>query len=151
VTTTNLHDDDVLFALLQAAVEAGSPLPEDAVATARAVFEMSTVDAELAQLVFDSLADAVPVGTRAQRGTGPRSLCFETAALTIDIELLDDGSIVGQVDPPSVVAGRVESSNGPRALTVDRGGRFQTRVTERRFRLRFDVGPRSVATPWIKR
>jgi hypothetical protein len=151
VTTAGLRDDEVLFALLRAAVEAASPLPEDAVATARAVFEMWMVDAELAQLVFDSLADAVPVGTRGEPSHGPRSLCFETSALAIDVDVLQDGSIVGQVDPPSVVAGRVETPRGAQDLPVDPQGRFHATLTDGRFRLRFDLGSGAVTTPWIKR
>ncbi len=151
MTRADLHDDDALFAALRAAIDSASPVPPDAVATARAVFELSRVDSELAQLVFDSLADAVPVGMRADGEHGSRSLCFETTLLAIDVEVLPDGSILGQIDPPAAVSSQIETSAGADTLRVDARGRFHAILTDRRFRLRFDLGSRHVTTPWIKR
>jgi hypothetical protein len=147
----DLYEDDILFDVLRRAVEGADPIPEDAVMAARAVFELSRVDSELAQLVFDSMADAVPVGMRSGAAGGARSLCFETSALAIDVEVLDDGSVVGQVEPAAVTGGRIETTSTGTPFMVDAGGRFRTSVDEPRFRLRFELGARSVTTPWIRR
>jgi len=149
--TVDLSHDDVLFDVLRRAVEIGDPIPEDAVKTARAVFDLSMVDSELAQLVFDSMADSVPLGMRSRPAGGPRSLCFETSALAIDLEVLEDGSIVGQVEPGDGVGGRLETGSGGSALTFDAAGRFRATVDVPRFRLRFELGSGSVTTPWIRR
>ena len=147
----DLCDDDRLLALLRAAVDTTDPIPHDAVATARAVFGLTAVDSELAVIVFDSFAEAGTAGIRSPDGCGPRSLSFETAAVTIDVEVQDDGDVIGQIVPGDVRAGRVETVAGFAPIGVDAGGRFRTTIVGGRFRLRFDVRSGSVTTPWIKR
>ena len=146
-----LCDDDRLLALLRATIDTTDPIPYDAVATARAVFGLTVVDSELAVIVFDSFAEAGAVGVRSSAGSAPRSLSFETAAVTIDVEVRDDGDVIGQIVPGDVRAGRVETVVGFAPIGVDAGGRFRTTIVEGRFRLRFDVSSGSVTTPWIKR
>jgi hypothetical protein len=151
VKASELCDDDRLLALLRAAVDTTDPIPYDAIATARAVFGLTAVDSELAVIVFDSFVEAGAAGVRSSAGCGPRSLSFETAAVTIDVEVQDEGDVIGQIVPGDVRAGRVETVGGFAPIGVEPGGRFRTTIGEGRFRLRFDVGSGSVTTPWIKR
>jgi hypothetical protein len=151
VKGSELCDDDRLLALLRAAVDTTDPIPNDAVATARAVFGLTAVDAELAVIVFDSFAEVGAGGVRSSADCGPRSLSFETAAVTIDVEVQDDGDVLGQIVPADVRAGRVETIAGFAPIGVDPGGRFRATIIHGRFRLRFDVGSGSVTTPWINR
>lgn len=118
---------DELFELLAAiSDEVDSPPPEVALA-ARAAFAWRTVDAELAELVYDSWNDDRELaGVRT--GGGPRRLTFDAPELTVEVEIDMGGDgicrLVGQVVPPC--PGVVEVRHTERSLSapVDRLGRF---------------------------
>jgi len=126
--TTAGGADDELMALLKRALEDADPVPADAVRAAKEAWTWRTIDAELAALTYDSVVDeGALVGVRGTAGV--RSLAFETSALAIEVELVDDGDrrgLRGQVVPASAPAVVLEFSDGrpPVVMLTDEMGRF---------------------------
>ena len=120
--------DDELMALLKHALEDADPVPADAVRAAKEAWTWRTIDAELAALTYDSVVEeGALVGVRGT--TAVRSLAFETAAVTIEVELIDDGdrrALRGQVVPAFATAVVLEFSDGrpPVVMLTDELGRF---------------------------
>ena len=88
-------DDALLAALADASRQAGEPTDTMA-AAAEAAFSWRTIDAELAALTYDSLADEAALVRDA--GTTSRQLVFEGEALGVELEHTPDG-LVGQLVP----------------------------------------------------
>jgi hypothetical protein len=107
--------DDRLARLVHDALGALDAPPADLVAAAKDSFTWRTIDAELAELTFDSSTDDALAGVR---GTATaRSLSFEVRDVVIDIEVTEAGDrrdLLGQVSP-----------EGTRSLLLDRGGQQQ--------------------------
>jgi hypothetical protein len=120
--------DDELIALLKHALEDADPVPADAVRAAKEAWTWRTIDAELAALTYDSVVDeGALVGVRGTAAV--RSLAFETGAITIEVELVDDGDrrgLRGQVVGASAPAVVLEFSDGrsPIVMLTDELGRF---------------------------
>ena len=94
----SLSDDDELLAALRDAVDARAAVPADFVAAARAAFAWHDIDAELAQLTYDSTRDGdLAVATRTEAAS-IRALTFTSGRLTIELEVTSD-ALVGQVVP----------------------------------------------------
>lgn len=118
--------DELLERLARVAGQIDAPPPE-VVAAARAAFTWRTVDAELAELAYDSWLESRPLaGVRAVRGT--RRLVFDADELQVELEV-DTGvtapvQLIGQVVPPR--PGTIEVRNAERCVSVavDRLGRF---------------------------
>src|SRR4029453_11545643 len=89
-------DDDQLLAVLTHVIDETAPVPADALATAMAA-DLSGLDAELAELVFDSLLDQGGTTMRDDPGD-VRSLTFTSGDRTIEVDLAD-GGLVGRVSP----------------------------------------------------
>jgi hypothetical protein len=121
-----MADDDRDLELdLQRAERAFDPVPGRLVEQAAAAFDLRTIDAELAELVLDS------VGARdiaLVRGPDePRLLTFRARPLTIEVEVFDTGAvrrIVGRVIPAAPV--EIGYRHGAQAGTAvaDDLGRF---------------------------
>jgi hypothetical protein len=138
-------DDDRLLAVVGEVLAADEPISN---AMASAVegdaFAMRRIDAELAELLFDTLADASP----AVRGDGPRSLSFAAAGHELDVELQADDHLVGRVSPPDVAVA-VEGPDGAVQMDLDRLGRFTGATPATRVRFVLGASPGVVVTPWI--
>lgn len=101
--------------------------PPGVMAAARAAFTWRTMEAELAELVYDSrLDDQSLAGVRA--GDGPRRLVFEGPGLTLEVEVegVDGGArqLVGQVVPPRPGVIDVRHAEHSLSVPVDQLGRF---------------------------
>ncbi|MGV9249968.1 hypothetical protein [Streptomyces sp. NPDC003697] len=124
------------------------PVPDALCQLAVEAFVLHDLDARVAELTFDSLADALPV-----RGAAdvPRMLTFSAGDLTVDVEVGEDG-LMGQVLPPQPA--RVEVLSGPRPgapLTADAMGRFTaTAPPGGPFALRLHAGGQVVVTEWLR-
>lgn len=85
--------DDALEQQLRRAVELYDSVPPRSVRAAIEAFTWRTIDAELAELVFDSL-----VSPAAVRGSGDtRLFTFETETLTIEVEVSATSAVAGDV------------------------------------------------------
>ena len=138
------------------------PVPQALVYAAEAAFTWRGVDAELAELTFDSLADRK--GLALVRGGGePRLLTFHAADLTIELEILPparerlpvgaEHRLVGQLLPPGPAVVEVRHPDGVLTVEADELGRFAAeRVATGPISLRCQqpgAGAAPVVTEWV--
>jgi hypothetical protein len=120
------EDDDLaLDADLRAAAAMFDPVPPWLERAATDAFDLRQIDAELAELVFDSwLEHAVVRGE-----SDPRLLTFQAGDAVIDVELSGTGNtrrMVGHLLPAGPARVEVRSPRGTVAVPVDALGRFAT-------------------------
>jgi hypothetical protein len=142
------HDDVALLARMAEAWHAGQDVPADFVAAGKAVWQPPDLDAELAELIYDSLRE--PVLVRADTAV-LRALTFASARQTIELEV-GDGTLRGQLVPPTRCEIEVEQAAGPaiRAVSDDLGYFTFATVPRGQFRLRCRTGSGTdVVTSWI--
>ncbi|MFJ7240016.1 hypothetical protein ACIQWB_23135 [Streptomyces olivaceus] len=124
------------------------PVPAALRGIAVDAFALHDLDARVAELTFDSLVDGIPV-----RGESdpPRMLTFQADAVTVDVEVTEDG-LIGQLLPPGPA--RIEVLSGPREyarLTADDLGRFTGEAPPSGpFALRLRTGREVVVTEWLR-
>lgn len=148
----DLHDDDELLAQLGLALDETEPVPDDALDVAKAVFDLGNADAELAELVFDSLLDEALVVMRTDTlAEKARTLSFAIGNHRVDIELSADGiTLLGQVDPAERTRVELETTSGSRESESDDLGRFRFSIERGSLRLRvITEDGLIVTTPWI--
>jgi hypothetical protein len=149
---TDAWTDEELLAALHQALESRQAVSPAFIEAARGAYAWRTIDAELAQLTYDSRADseeAAPV-TRAEHAS-IRALTFTSARLTIELEVTG-GSLVGQVVPPQAATIRLQAQGGAEAvITADEIGCFEIQPVPRGpFRLRCQTDATvDVLTGWI--
>lgn len=107
-------DDDRLLATLEDAVSSAQAVPSSFLAAGKAVYAWRTIDAELADLTYDSAADPELLSAIRAESATLRALTFVSAGLTIEIEVTPEG-LLGQISP--VQAGQVTAYAG----TADAG------------------------------
>lgn len=117
-------DDDELLALLGQVVAATDPPPPSVVAGALAAETWRTIDAELADLVFDSAMELA--GTRGPTNAA-RELTFQAGDVEIEI-LVTAGvhaQLEGQLIPAVVEVIELASLASAETAAVDELGRFR--------------------------
>ena len=102
--------DDELLDALRLAVRARLTVPAEFVSAAKSVFTWHSIDAELAELTYDSARDAEPAQTRAETAA-IRALTFTSARLSVELEVTGD-SVLGQVVPAQAAVVRVRHHGG---------------------------------------
>jgi len=148
----DLHDDDELLAQLGLALDETDPVPDDAINVAKAVFDLGNADAELAELVFDSLLDDALVVMRSDTSVDEaRTISFAVGNHRVDIELSANGTtLLGQLNPAAPTRVELETTSGSREVEADDLGRFRFTVTRGSLRLRvITTDGLIVTTPWI--
>jgi len=141
-------DDDLLLDDVCDVLSRCDPVPHAVLAAATGAFAWRRVDADLAELAFDSLLELTGSGTR---GAGDRQLTFEGNGLTIEIDMLDGGSqLIGQLVPPQPGAVQVQAGGRTATVTTDAGGHFTAAAGAGPFRMCVDAGPgAAIVTEWI--
>jgi hypothetical protein len=90
-------------------------------------FTWRTIDAELAELAYDSVADRIMAG--AMRGSeGTRLLTFEAPGLTVEVEIIALGTrrqLIGQLVPNQQARVMVRHQDGIITVEADEFGRFR--------------------------
>lgn len=144
------YEDERLLAELGDAVRAAAQVPERFVAAGKAAFAWRTVDAELAELGYDSATttETAPVGVRAEQAA-LRALSFVARELTIEVEVTAD-ALLGQVVPPTPGEVQLQGAGGVAGTAqVDEVGWFSLPVPSGMFRLQVrTTDGRSVVTQW---
>ena len=145
-------DDDQLLAELRDALNAAQAVPAEFRAAARSAYTWRTIDAELAELTYDSALDT-PLGAGAVRADPAelRSLTFASKRLTIEVEITPDG-LAGQITPAraGTVTVRTEAGDAPAAPIDDLGFFLIRPLPARPFRLLCDTASgESALTGWI--
>jgi hypothetical protein len=143
-------DDDALLAELGDAVRGAAQVPPGFVAAGKAAFTWRNLDAELAQLQYDSATAPASTTTRSQTSR-PRALTFSTDDLAIELELTAE-ALLGQLVPAQRGEVQVQTRTGTTTtVQVDEVGWFAVRpVPAVMLRLRVEVaGHDPVLTEWI--
>jgi hypothetical protein len=116
--------DDELEAELREIAAHLDPVPPRLLRDAVRAYTFRTLDAELAELSFDSLAAEELI-----RGPDrPRLLTFRASSRTIDAEVIwEDGRprLVGRITPPESTQITIRARDRATTVTADELGRFQ--------------------------
>jgi len=89
--------DEELLTEVRRAVRDDEPVPRHVLEAAKAVYAWRTVDAELAELAYDSAVHEDLQAVRSESAS-VRTMTFESGRLVVEIGVAD-GSLVGQVVP----------------------------------------------------
>ena len=150
----NDEEESRLLSALKAAVEQHDPVPPAVEQAARESFTWRTIDAELADLAYDSLLDDTRLaGVRS--GDAPRTLTFEGPAFAVELEVTVAGDrrrLLGQLVPPAGADIEVRHSGEPLRVDADRMGRFAADVESGLVSLRCQLHGREGApleTAWV--
>lgn len=143
-----------LLSALKAAVEQHDPVPPAVEQAARESFTWRTIDAELAELAYDSLLDdARLAGVRS--ADAPRTLTFEGPGFSVELEVTVAGDrrrLLGQLVPPAGADIEVRHSGEPLLVDADHMGRFAADVETGLVSLRCHLHGREGApleTAWV--
>ncbi len=143
-------DHDELLARLKMLTAALDPVPRRVVEAARGSFTWQSVEAELAELVYDSVVDEELVGAR---GGGARQLTFEAPDVTIELEVAPgSGRINGQLVPPTEADVEVRHPHGSFTVRSDRLGHFRADGVPNgpiSVRCRAGAAGRTAHTDWV--
>jgi hypothetical protein len=152
-----VRDDDELLAALGEAIRAREEVPEWFVETGKNAYAWHNIDAELAQLTYDSDSDRdqgrdrdLVAAVRSETAS-IRALTFTSTRLSIELEVTED-ALLGQVVPPRAGTLEVQTMEGTIATTpVDEIGCFAVEpIPASPFRLRCRTGhDTDVLTGWI--
>jgi hypothetical protein len=143
--------DDELLAQLAEAQAAAESVPRDFIEAGKAAYAWRNIDAELAELVYDSALEAhAGAAVRAEQAH-LRAFTFTSSALTIEIEVTDK-ALLGQLVP--LQAGEVEvvtPTGSTRVEPIDDVGCFTIRpVPVGSFRLHCRTASGAViSTGWL--
>jgi hypothetical protein len=144
--------DEQLLAVLQRALKARRDVPHEFVRAAKDAFAWHDIDADLAQLTYDSVHGADLAGSRTRaEDASIRALTFTSPRLTIELEVTPE-ALLGQIMPIQAATVEVQTSAGAEAeVAADEIGCFSVRPAPRgTFRLRcIAVGGIDVRTGWI--
>lgn len=122
------------------------PVPERLADVARSAFGWRRVDAELAELLFDSANEEL-VGIR---GTASDRRSFRYAAneFVLRVHLTDDTLIV-MVEPPLEVDCRIVADGVTSEYRTDELGELAIDVPELPMRVEVELPSGTIVTPWI--
>ena len=108
-------DDEQLLTALGEALRARDAVPAGFIRVSKNVYAWHNIDAELAQLTYDSHSDADRAAIVRSEAASIRALTFTSAHLSIEIEVTG-GSLLGQIIPPR--EGTIETQTRAGASTT---------------------------------
>ena len=146
----NDWDDEQLLGALGEAIRARQAVPSWFVEMGKNAYAWHNIDAELAQLTYDSQAETKEPAFVRSEAASIRALTFTSAHLSIELEVGKD-SLLGQVIPPQAGTLETYTRTGLATLPVDESGYFAVEpIPAGSFRLRFHTsGGADVVTGWI--
>lgn len=147
----NDWDDDRLLAALGDAIRARQSVPAWFVETGKNAFAWHNIDAELAQLTYDSSVDRVEAAVMRSETASIRALTFTSDHLTLELEVTGN-SLLGQLLPPHSGELEIQTRAGEISTTpVDEIGCFSVDpIPASPFRLRCRAADGTdVLTGWI--
>ena len=119
----DIWDDEGLLAVLKEALQAERAVPPEFAAAGRSAYAWHNIDAELAELTYDSL-DPASVATVRSETASIRALTFTSDHLTIEMEVNED-SLLCQLVPTGEGTIEVQTRAGVVAtIVVDEIGCF---------------------------
>ena len=142
--------EDELIAGLRRGLEAGDPVPSDVTAFAKAAFTWRDIDAELAELEFDSADEDVPTGVRSSATA--RMISFQVGQWMLDVEYDEaNGRLMGAISPEATYSIELHTTGALFTTESDDAGRFEAEGIVSGplgMVLRFTEGP-VVKTQWV--
>ncbi len=143
-------DDEQLLAALSQVMKARAAVPAWFTEMGKNAYAWHNIDAELAQLTYDSRTDADAMAAARSETATIRALTFTSAHLSIELEVAD-GSLLGQVVPPQ--PGGHDHLAGGRSRVLRPGAHpappVPVAVPHRRRRVR-DDGVDHAVTAWLR-
>jgi hypothetical protein len=145
-----LSDDDKLLAALREAMSVREAVPTWFVETGKDAYAWHDIDAELAQLTYDSHSDERMAAVTRSETASIRALTFTSNQLSMELEVTEDG-LLGQIIPPRVGALEIHTTAGIMTAMVDELGFFAVEPKpDGSFRLRWRTSDGvDVITGWI--
>jgi len=144
--------DEQLLTALGKAMKARRAVPSWFIETGKNAYAWHNIDAELAQLTYDSRTDtdAMAVARSESETASIRALTFTSAHLSIELEVAD-GSLLGQIVPPQAGSLETHTKAGLTNSPVDEAGFFALEpIPPGPFLLRFRTTDGAhVMTGWI--
>jgi len=134
----DIWDDERLLAALKEALEADEAVPPEFIELGKKAYAWHNIDAELAQLTYDSSREPQAGLSLRAEAASIRALTFTSAHLTIELEVSED-SVLGQVIPAQPGVVEIQGREGTTAaIEADDVGCFLIRpIPDSPFRLRF--------------
>ena len=134
----DIWDDEQLLAALREALGADENVPPEFIELGKNAYAWHNIDAELAQLTYDSIHEPEEALSLRAEAASIRALTFTSAHLTIELEVSED-SVLGQVIPAQSGMIEIQGREGTTATTeADEVGCFLIRpIPDSPFRLRF--------------
>ena len=144
---------DALAADLRRVATLADPVPDSWLDVATASFAWAAIDAEPAQLAYDSRsARGGRVGSARASGAAPREVRYTAGSLTVELELdvgADKLRVLGRVLPPRRVDVVALWPEGRSQVVSDVGGAFRFDELPRRPLCLHVTGEPAVKTGWI--
>ena len=143
--------DETLLAALREALAAREAVPAAFVEAGKLAYAWRCIDAELAQLTFDSLRDAELTASTRSESASIRALTYQSARFTIEVEITD-GALLGQLIPSQGGTAEMQTQAGHiSASSIDEVGCFAIEPKpDSPFRLRVrNEGQPDVVTGWL--
>jgi hypothetical protein len=144
-------DDEELLTALRQALSSSRAVPPEFVNAGKQAFAWRTIDAELAELTYDSLTSVEDAPSMRAETASIRALTFTSPRLTIELEVVGD-SLLGQIVPGQEAVVTVQPKSGTSAVVdADDIGRFLIQPMPAglfRLRCRTAVGIETL-TGWI--
>ncbi len=146
--------EERLLAELRAMGRAVDPVPPEVAFAARGSFAWRRVDAELADLTFDSLLDSADLAA-VRGGDDVRLVTFEARDVTVEVEITETGAqrrLIGQLVPPQSAVVQVRVASGTTEVDADQLGRFALDgvvAGPASLRCRLTATDRVVETGWV--
>jgi hypothetical protein len=147
----NDWDDDQLLGALRQALKAREAVPPWFVETGKNAFAWHNIEAELAQLTYDSNEDRLQAAATRSETASIRALTFTSAHLSVELEVTGN-SLLGQLLPAQEGELEIHTRAGEISTTeVDEIGCFSVDpIPDSPFRLRcHTVDGTDVLTGWI--
>ena len=152
----SVHEpEELLLGELRRIAAVVDPIPEALLHAGRESLTWLRVDAELAELLSDSIVDD-EVLAHVRSSGGVRAVTFEADGFTIELDILGEGAhrtLVGQLVPAGTAEIEVQTSEAAQTVAADAHGRFRAEnVPEGRMRLRVTghpAAPGPAETSWI--
>lgn len=117
------QEDRQLISQLRDSLGQADPVPSDVTDFAKAAFTWRSIDAELAEMAYDSSTEDLPAGVRSTATA--RMLTFEVGRWTIDVEYNEaTRRLIGHVDPGQRLAIELHFAGGAVGIYSDAHGRF---------------------------
>jgi hypothetical protein len=144
-------DHEQLLAALGEAIRARQAVPDSFVDMGKGAYAWHNIDAELAQLTYDSQRDRRSAAVTRSETASIRALTFTSAHLSLELEVTG-GSVLGQIIPLRAGTLEVQTRAGATTTTpVDEIGCFAIEpIPDGPFRLRCRTADDTdVLTGWI--